>query len=109
MVFADQAQWSLGDGLYFAGLGKYKAPLYKKIKGNFAGSPAASWYVSNKVCKQSSPYDCETLTLKCDETPNTVAFGKWTMKYSKSASKKFPSKTPKTPSWATAAIVVKES
>ena len=107
VVFADQAQWSLGDGLYFAGLGKYKAPLYKKIKGNFAGSPAASWYVSNKVCKQSSPYDCETLTLKCDETPNTVAFGKWTMKYSKSASKKFPSKTPKTPSWATAAIVVK--
>ena len=105
----EAAEWSLGDGLYFAGLGKYKAPLYKKIKGNFAGSPAASWYISSKVCKQSSPYDCETLTLKCEETPNTVAFGKWQMKYSKSASKKFPSKTPKTPSWATAAIVVKDN
>ncbi len=100
--------WIWDPGIYFAGLGKYKAPIYKKIKGNFAGSPAASWYISSKVCKQSSPYDCETLTLKCDETPNTVAFGKWQMKYSKSASKKFPKKMPKTPAWASAAIVVKE-
>lgn len=103
LIFAEGvAEWSLGDGLYFAGLGKYKAPVYKKIKGKFAGSPAASWYISNKQCAQTTVWDCETLKLKCDENPNTVAFGKWSMKYSKSASKKLSKgKLPKTPSYAT--------
>ena len=101
-VFTDTVSWSLADGLFFAGLGKYKAPIYKKIAGNFAGAPAASWYISGNECAQTDVYDCSTLTLKCGENPNTVAFGKWCMKYSKSASKKLGSgKLPKVPSYAT--------
>ena len=101
-VFAEGTEWDLADGLIFAGLGKYKAPIYKKISGNFVGKPAASWYISSNVCAQSDVYDCSTLTLKCEEYPNTVAFGKWSMKYSKSAAKKMASgKLPKVPSYAT--------
>lgn len=100
-VFTSQAAWEIN--FAFAGLGTYKSPVYKKISGNFAGSPAASWYISGNVCAQTSVYDCSSLTLVCDETPNTVAFGKWSMKYSKSAAKKLnKGKLPKTPSYATA-------
>lgn len=109
-VGADAASWvwAQGSGIVFAGLGKYKAPIYKKIKGNFAGAPVASWYISERICDQTHVYDCATLTLDCENAPNTVAFGKWQMKYSKSASKKFPGKLPKTPAWASAAIFQKE-
>ena len=101
-VFAEGTEWDLADGLTFAGFGKYKAPIYKKIAGNFVGKPAASWYVSSTVCAQSDVYDCSTLTLKCEEYPSTVAFGKWNMKYSKSAAKKMAKgQLPKVPSYAT--------
>ena len=101
-VFAAGTEWDLADGLVFAGLGNYKAPIYKKISGNFVGKPAASWYISDKVCKQSDIYDCSTLTLVCEDYPYTVAFGKWNMKYSKSAAKKMAKGTlPKVPSYAT--------
>ena len=101
MVFPDNSSWDIN--FAFAGLGTYKAPVYKKIAGNFAGSPAASWYVGKDVCAQTSVYDCSALTLDCSAQPNTVAFGKWTMKYSKSASKKLvKGKFPKTASYAAA-------
>ena len=104
VAFADAAQWSLGDGLTFAGLGKYnsKKGAYSKIAGNFAGSPAASWYIKGEVCKQSDVYDCATLQMVCEQYPNTVAFGKWNLKYSSSLTKKLAKgKLPKTPSYAT--------
>jgi len=106
--FAENVDWNLGD-LYFAGLGKYKGSkgIYSSISGNFAGSPAASWYVSPNLCKQTDVYDCATLQLVCDQNPNTVAFGKWSVKYNKSASKKLTksiSNLPKTPSYATVTV-----
>ncbi len=101
-VFAEGTEWDLADGLAFAGLGSYKKPIYKKITGNFVGQPAASWYISNAVCAQSDVYDCDTLQLLCGEYPSTVAFGKWTLKYSKSAAKKLgKGQLPKVPSYAT--------
>ena len=101
--FAEAAQWSLGDGLTSAGLGKFtKKTASYSISGNFAGAPTASWYVSATVCEQSRVYDCTTLQLKCEEEVNTVAFGKWTLKYDGSATKKALKGTlPKTPSYAT--------
>jgi hypothetical protein len=101
--FAEAAQWSLGDGLTSAGLGKYtKKTASYSITGNFAGAPTASWYVSSANCDPSRVYDCATLQLKCEEEVNTVAFGKWTLKYDSSATKKALKGTlPKTPSYAT--------
>lgn len=101
--FAENVEWALGDGLTYAGLGKYnkKNGTYSKISGNFAGQPVASWYVGKGECAQTSVWDCETLSMDCDNKPNTVAFGKVTIKYSSSATKKFyKGKTPKTPSYA---------
>ena len=100
--FGGNAEWSLGDGLYFAGLGKYKASkgIYSSISGNFAGSPAAPWYIpSSGNCVEAGYYDCATLAIVCGE--NTVAFGKWSVKYNKSASKKINKngRLPKVPSW----------
>ena len=94
------------DGISFAGLGKYKASkgIYSSISGNFAGSVGTSWYVSKAECAPSRIYDCATLLLQCDDDYNTVAFGKWSVKYNKSASKKAsktPRKLPKMPSYAT--------
>ena len=102
--FAENVDWNIGS-LYFAGLGKYKGSkgIYSSISGNFAGAPAASWYISPNLCKQTDVYDCATLKLVCDENPNTVAFGKWSVKYNKSASKKLTksiSNLPKTPKYA---------
>lgn len=104
IAFAEAAQWSLGDGLNFAGLGKYnsKKGVYSKIAGNFAGEPAASWYIKGSDCRQSDVWDCATLQMKCGENPSTVAFGKWNIKYSSSYTKKLAKgKLPKTPSYAT--------
>lgn len=97
--------WDL-QTLYFAGLGKFncKNGTWTSITGNFAGSPAASWYISNSECAQSSVWDCTTCSLVLvDGTPNTVAFGTWCVKYNAAASKKIITKNiyPTTPSYAT--------
>lgn len=108
VTYGEDYTWSLGDGLVFAGFGKYnkKTGNYTKIAGNFAGSPVASWYIgSGNECKQTSPWNCTTLALNCDEKPNTVAFGKWNVKYSKKYTKKaIKGVLPKTPSYATTVV-----
>ncbi len=103
LTFAPEASWSLGDGLVFAGLGKYTAKngTYS-VSGNFAGSPVASWYIKGKDCEQTHVWDCVTMTVNCDDTPNTVAYGKWSVKYSAADSKNYmKGKRPSTPSYAT--------
>jgi len=109
VTYAADYTWDLADGLVYAGFGKYnkKTGVYSKISGNFAGSPVASWYIGNgaDVCAQTSPYLCTTLALDCENKPNTVAFGKWNMKYSKSGTKKlYKGSYPKTPSYATVTV-----
>ena len=107
--FAEGVEWALGDALVYAGLGSYKSStgIFTSISGNFAGEPVASWYISNRECAQSVPYDCQTLALDCENKANTVAYGKWSMKYSSSDTKKLYKGTfPKTPAYAT--IVVAE-
>ena len=87
--FSDSVAWSFGD-LYFAGLGKYaKKTISYSISGYFAGEPVASWYIKGNICVQSDIYDCATLALVCEQYPNTVAYGKWSVKYDASATKKF--------------------
>ena len=103
VTYGTEQTWSLGDGLAFAGLGKYvsKTQVYNNFKGKFVGSPVASWYIKGKVCAQTHVWDCATMTVNCDDTPNTVAFGDWTMKYDAAASKKAATTTPKTPKGVT--------
>ena len=104
MPYSADAAWVF-DHISFAGLGKYKASkgIYSSISGNFAGSVGTSWWVSKAECAPSRIYACDTLTLQCEDEYNTVAFGKWSVKYNKSASKKAsksPRKLPKKPSYA---------
>lgn len=75
--------------LTFAGLGKYdsKNSRVSSVSGNFAGTAYPIWYVSKTVCAEAGYYDCATGTLKY-EAPS-VAFGKVSVKYNKSASKKY--------------------
>jgi len=107
VTYGETQTWALGDGLVFAGLGKTVVKnkgwaYFSTISGNFAGSPVASWYIKGKVCEQTHIWDpCATMHVDCDATPNTVAFGKWTLKYDASASKKADNTNPKTPSYAT--------
>lgn len=103
VTYSADYTWSLGDGLAFAGFGKYtsKTQVYNNFKGKFVGSPVASWYIKGKVCQQTHPWDCATMTVNCDEAPNTVAFGDWTMKYDATASKNAKTQTPKTPKGVT--------
>lgn len=105
MPYSADAIWVF-DHIDFAGLGKYKASkgIYSSISGNFAGSVGGSWWVSKAECAASRVYDCANLALQCDADLNTVAFGKWSVKYNKSASKKAsksPRKLPKRPAYAT--------
>jgi hypothetical protein len=103
LTFAPAASWDLSSGLIFAGLGKYTAKNNTySVSGNFAGSPAASWYIKGKDCEQTHVWDCVTMTVNCDDTPNTVAYGKWSVKYSAADSKNYmKGKRPATPSYAT--------
>ena len=106
VTYAADATWSLGDGLAFAGLGKTKLKsgtlaYFPSFSGNFVGEPVASWYIKGNTCAQTHVWDPCTMTVNCDETPNTVAFGKWTMKYDASATKKAATKNPSYPSYAT--------
>lgn len=75
--------------LTFAGLGKYDKANSRvsSVSGNFAGNAYPIWYVSNKVCAEAGYYNCATGVL--EYSAPSVAFGKFTVKYNKSASKKY--------------------
>lgn len=84
--------------LVFAGLGKYdkKKSRMTSASGTFAGFGVPC------DCAASSVWDCTSLTLLCDENPNTVAFGRWNVRLDKKASKKYADKgtLPHIPRWA---------
>ena len=86
--------------LTYAGLGKYdqKNDRVKSVSGNFAGFLDQPHYISSKDCLNAGFWDCDN-NLVCEGT--SVAYGKWSAKYQKSASKKFAKKgtLPKVPSW----------
>ena len=91
--------------LTYAGLGKYdlKNSRVKSVSGNFAGTASQAWAYNLKkdLCIKAGYWDCVTLALVCDAP--TVAYGKFSAKYKKSASKKYVNgKTPKLPSWVVA-------
>jgi hypothetical protein len=85
--------------LTYAGLGKYstKKGHLTSASGSFAG------FGTPCPCAASACWSCESLSLLCDENPDTVVYGKWSVKYKKSASKRFARKSelPKLPRWAT--------
>ena len=92
--------------LTYAGFGKYhRSNKYvKSVKGNFAGFASRSLSINAKSCSTSIAgyWACDTLTLSCVEAP-TIAYGKWSAKFKKTASKKFiKGIAPKTPSWVVA-------
>ena len=77
--------------LVFAGFGKYdlKNSRVSSASGNFAGTLEYPWYVSKQECKYAGIWDCATITLIGEETPvDSVAFGKWNVKFNKKAAKK---------------------
>lgn len=99
--------------LVFAGFGKVKSKLVKKVSGNFAGSLSQPWVVkkskskcsacsacnTESSCVRAGYWDCETLTLICKGP--SIAYGKWSAKYMKSASSKYfkDGTGVKTPKW----------
>ena len=106
VTYSEDYTWSLGDGLTFAGLGKTVVKggswaYFSSFSGNFAGHPVASWYIKGKVCEQTHVWEPCAMTVNCDDTPDTVAYGKWTLKYNASATKKAANTNPKKPSYAT--------
>ena len=82
---SDKTAYSLA----FAGIGKYdkKNSRVSSVKGNFAGVAYPIWYVSNKECAEAGYYDCATGVLAYDAP--SVAYGKFSVKYNKSASKRY--------------------
>ena len=98
--FTEQAE-NVTYALTYAGLGKYKKGHITSVKGNFAGTASQAWAYNLKkdLCILAGYWDFCTLDLVCEG--ETVAFGKWSAKYLKSASKKFAKngKSVKLPSW----------
>lgn len=89
--------------LVYAGLGKYdlKNDRVSSVSGNFAGVASQAWAYNLKkdLCIKAGWWDCTTKTLVCDGA--TVAFGKFSAKYKKSASNKYAKNgtSVKLPSW----------
>lgn len=91
------ATYNFGDAAYdltYAGFGKFKKGMYKSFSGNFAGTVDAVTYVKGfspatvDDCTPAGYWLCDDLAaLATDEA--AVAYGCWSVKYSKSASKKF--------------------
>ena len=107
VTYAADATWALAD-VQFAGGGKSvnkggSWSYFSSFSGYFAAAPVASWYIKGNVCEQTHVYDPCDLTVDCEETPNTVAFGKWAMKYDRAASYKMwkNSTRPARPAYAT--------
>lgn len=89
--------------LTYAGFGKFdkKNRRVKSASGNFAGFLSQPWAYNLKkdLCILAGYWDCETLTMLVCEGPS-IAYGKWSVKFKKSAAKKYANgKAPKTPSW----------
>ena len=86
-------------GLAFAGFGKVKDKVIKKVSGNFAGylsQPYANAGISYKsacgggcadTCQVAGFWGCVTLSIQCKGP--SIAYGKWSAKYEKSASAKY--------------------
>ena len=90
------ATYNWGDAEYdlqYAGFGKFSKGFYKSFSGNFAGTVNAVTYVKGvkagmvQDCTPAGYWDCEEFEFGTDEA--AVAYGCWSAKYSKSASKKF--------------------
>lgn len=104
-TFTEFINGSTEEGTYnltYAGLGKYdlKNSRVKSVSGNFAGFLDQPHYISKELCGNAGFWTCDSLSLVC-EGPS-VAYGKWSCKLQKSASKKFAKsgKLPKIPAWA---------
>lgn len=74
--------------LTFAGMGNYgvygSMKLPGTISGNFAGECDKSYYISMKLCKESTPWNCcRTGFLGAGYA--TVAYGNWAAKFNASA------------------------
>ena len=97
---------TLGD-VTLAGQGSVKKGAITSVKGNFAGSMAAPvcttcTYNANDCtdsCEETASKAFALCTLEASDVATTPAYGKWSMKYSKSAAKKL------TKNFAEAAIV----
>lgn len=89
----------------FAALGKYNKAkgFYTSFSGNFAGTAAASYDLSNKsavICDPSQVWLCTDLTTLTDA--DTVYYGTWSAKYNASASKAYAKNgTLKVPAYVT--------
>ena len=88
--------------LTYAGLGKYdiKHSRIKSASGNFAGVVENPSYITDCTASPTGVWSCDSLSLMCENTPSVV-YGKWSVKFQKSASKKYlkNGRTPKLPSW----------
>ena len=91
------ATYNFGDAAYdltYAGFGKFSKGYYKSFSGNFAGTVDAVTYTKGfkpttaDDCVPAGYWLCDALTELVTEEP-AVAYGCWSAKYSKSASKKF--------------------
>ena len=104
-TFQEFCKGDVPGGIYnftYAGLGKYdkKNGRIKSASGNFAGSLQEPVVIENCSGIPTGFWECGSLALNCDPS-SSVVYGKWSVKYQKSASKKFykSGKTPKYPSW----------
>ena len=93
--------------LTYAGFGKYSTKYSRvtSVSGNFAGYATSCWAWNMKKdwCAKAGYWDCATLQLVGCGDP-TIAYGKWSAKYSKSAAKKYLNNSKyrgKVPSWVT--------
>jgi hypothetical protein len=86
-------------GLTFAGFGKVKDKVIKKVSGNFAGYLSQPYAKAKKTkysgcsacgttdCDPAGYWGCVTLVIQCKGP--SIAYGKWSAKYVKSASAKY--------------------
>lgn len=108
-IFTDDQAMSTY-GLTFAGFGKVKSKVIKKVSGNFAGylsqpvakvgkQPKSSCEPCATTCDPAGFWGCVTLTIQCKGP--SIAYGKWSAKYVKSASAKYfkDGSGIKTPKW----------
>lgn len=81
----------------YAGLGKYdtKHRRLSSASGNFAGTATFC------ECAPATYWDCDSLSLLCEENAPTVVYGKWSVKFKKSAARKYlkNGSTVKVPAW----------
>lgn len=86
----------------YAGIGKYdkKHGRVKSASGNFAGVLKSPAVIENCTPVPTGVWECGSLSLLCDEKPSVV-YGKWSVKFQKSASKQYyaKGKLPKYPAW----------